>query len=80
LARGNTDYVLASPGNVYIVYGDAGTSLGVNVVAGTYYVEWFDPIDGDWVYSGTQVLTAGDQTITKPGSIGDEAVLYLELE
>jgi len=81
LARGDTDYVLADPGNFYIVYGDSvGTSLGVNVQAGTYYVEWFDPIDGDWVIESSQALSAGDRYLTKPGSIGSEAVLYLELE
>jgi len=80
LARGNTDYVLADPGNVYIVYGDAGTSLGVNILAGTYFVKWFDPVDGDWVDEGSQVLTAGDKTFTKPGAIGSEAALYLELD
>ena len=78
LARGNTDYVLADPGNVYILYGDAGTSLGVNIQAGAYNVKWFDPIDGDWVDEGSQVLTAGDKTFTKPGAIGAEAALYLE--
>jgi hypothetical protein len=80
LARGNTDYVLADPGNVYIVYGDSGSSLGVNIQAGTYRVKWFDPVDGDWVDEGSQTLTAGDKTFTKPKAIGSEAVLYLELE
>jgi len=78
LARGNTDYVLANPGQVYIVYGDSGSSLGVNVSAGTYSVIWYDPADGDWVDQGNQSLSAGDQTFTKPGAIGDEAALYLE--
>jgi len=80
LGRGNTDYVLADPGNAYIVYGDGGTSLGINVTAGTYHVEWFDTVDGDWVDSGSQSLTSGDKTFNKPGSIGGEAVLYLERE
>ena len=80
LARGNTDYVLADPGNVYIVYGDSGTSLGVNIIAGNYFVKWFDPVDGDWVDEGSQTLTAGDNTFTKPGAISSEAALYLELD
>jgi len=78
LARGSTDYVLAYPGNVYIVYGDSGTSLGVNVQAGTYNVKWFDTIDGDWSDQGSQTLSAGDQYFTKPGGIGTEAVVYLD--
>jgi len=80
LARGNTDYVLANPGHAYIVYGDSGTSLGVNVTAGTYSVMWYDPADGDWVDQGNQTLSAGDNTFTKPGAIGSEAALYLELQ
>lgn len=80
LARGDTDYVLADPGNVYIVYGDAGSSLGLNIQAGTYRIKWFDPVDGDEVDQGSQILTGGDKTFTKPASIGLEAALYLELE
>ena len=80
LARGDTDYVLADPGNVYILYGDTGTSLGVNIVAGDYSVKWFDPIDGDWVDEGIQTLTAGDKTFTKPGAIGAEGTLLLQAQ
>ncbi len=80
LARGNTDYVLADPGNVYIVYGDSGMSLSVNVQAGDYFVKWFDPVDGDWVDEGSRTLTAGDKTFTKPGVVGSEAALYLEVD
>jgi len=79
LARGNTDYVLANPGAVYIAYGDSGTSLGLNIVGGTYRVKWFDPIDGDWANLGIQTLSAGDQVFTKPAAIGSEAALSLEL-
>jgi hypothetical protein len=79
LGRGETDYVLAAPGDVYIVYGvSVNSSLGVNVQAGQYRVKWFDPIDGDWVDQGSKTLTAGDQTFTKPANIGTEAVLYLD--
>ncbi len=77
LARGNTRYVLADPGDVYLAYGDSGTSLGLSIVAGTYDVKWFDAIDGDWSDSGRQTIGTGDQTFTKPADIGAEAVLYL---
>ncbi len=80
LARGNTDYVLANPGQVYFAYGDSGSSLGVNVQAGSYRVKWFDPADGDWVDQGVQTFPGGDQTFTKPGAIGSEAVVYLVQE
>ena len=78
LARGNTDYVLADPGDVYIAYGDAGSSLGINIQAGDYRVRWYDPVDGDWVDQGTQTLAGGDRTFTKPGGISSEAVVLLE--
>jgi hypothetical protein len=71
---------LANPGHAYIVYGDTGTSLGVSVVAGTYIVKWYDPVDGDWVDQGSQALSSGDNTFTKPGAISAEAALYLELD
>ena len=80
LTRGNTDYVLANPGQVYIAYGDSGSSLGLNVQAGTYREKWFDPVDGDWVDQGSQVLSADDQSFIKPGAIGSEAAIYLEVE
>ena len=80
LARGNTDYVLASPGNVYIVYGDTGHSLGVHVQAGDYRVKWYDPTDGDWVDEGVQSLAAGDHEFPKPAAIGSEAALVLATE
>jgi hypothetical protein len=48
-----------------------------NVLAGTCPVKWFDPVNGDGSDRGTQGLTAGDKTFTKPGGIGCEAVLYM---
>lgn len=77
LARGSTDYVLANPGAVYIAYGDSGDSLGINLEAGNYLVQWYDPVDGDWIDEGIQQLSTGDQTFIKPAGISDEAVLYL---
>ncbi|MBN2269157.1 MAG: serine hydrolase [Sedimentisphaerales bacterium] len=77
LARGNTDYVLANPGQVYILYGDVGGSLGVYVEEGDYGVIWYDPVDGDWINQGIQQLSTGEQTFLKPSAISDEAVVYL---
>ncbi len=77
LARGNTLYVLADPGEVYLAYGDSGVSLGLNMIAGAYDVKWFDTIDGDLVDSGRRTVGTGDQTFAKPAGIGAEAVLYL---
>jgi hypothetical protein len=79
LARVETDYVLAAPGDVYIVYGvSVDSSLGIHVQAGQYRIKSFDPIDGDWVDQGSKTLTAGDQTFSKPDNIGTEAAFYLD--
>lgn len=77
LAAGNTDYVLAAPGEAYIAYADAGESLALSVLAGTYAVRWYDPVSGCWYSDGTQTIEEGEQTFWKPAGIGDEAVLYL---
>ena len=77
LARGDTDYVLAEPGRVYIAYGDGGSCLGVSVLAGEYRVRWYDPVDGGWTDEGLQALATGDRMFAKPGAIGAEAALYL---
>jgi len=78
LARGDTDYVLADAGNVYIAYGDSGTSLGIYVLSGNYRVKWYDPLDSDWVDEGIHTLSTGDTILSKPGIIGNEAVVYLD--
>jgi hypothetical protein len=77
LARGNTDYVLAAPGETYIAYADAGGSLALSIMAGTYAVRWYDPVTGNWYNEGTQTLDEGEQSFPKPGGMGDEAALYL---
>jgi hypothetical protein len=78
LARGDTDYVLAAPGQVYIAYGDSGGKLGLLVTAGSYRVRWFTPMSGDWVDEEDRDLGAGEQLFAKPAGFADEAVLYLE--
>jgi hypothetical protein len=78
LKYGSTSYVLANPGQVYILYGTSGTSLGANIVAGSYLAKWFDPVSGAWADLGLLTLSAGNQNISKPGTIGAEAALYLE--
>ncbi len=79
LARGNTDFVLADPGDVYIAYADSGASLGVSMVSGSYSVKWYNPTDGAWVDNGIQSVATGDRTFVKPVSLGNEAALYLTL-
>lgn len=78
LARAGTDYVLANPGEVYLAYADSGTTLGLNMQAGHYTVKWHDAIAGAWFDSGAMILADGDQSFTRPGTVGEEAVLYLD--
>lgn len=46
LARADTDCVLADPGEVYIAYADAGSTVGLAVAAGHYVIRWYDPAAG----------------------------------
>ncbi len=77
LARGDTKYVLAAPGEVYIAYGDSGCSFGLQLRAGTYRVKWYDCISGDWKDEGSRVFATGEQYLEKPEALGPEAALYL---
>jgi hypothetical protein len=78
LARGDTDYVLAAPGQVYIAYGGSGGRLGLNLSAGRYRVRWFNPRNGGWADEEDRSLADGEQRFSRPASFSDEAVLYLE--
>jgi len=78
LARNDTDYVLAAPGEVYIAYANSGSNLGISMLTGSYRATWYDPVDGDRVDDGFHDLSTGDHTFSKPTTIGDESVLYFE--
>jgi|GEM_PF-1009529 len=78
LRRGHTDYVLADPGNVYLAWADDGDSLGLALVAGSYRIRWYDPLNGNWADEGCQTLPAGDRAFRKPAGMGGEVALVLE--
>ncbi len=78
LAAGATDYVLAYPGESYILYAGGPGDLGVtNLTAGTYSALWFDPVDGSQELATTVNVGPGTQSFTRPDSLGTEAALYL---
>lgn len=78
LARQDTDYVLASPGEVYIAYGDSGIDFGLSMLPGHYVVRWYNPASGSWIEQGTRaVAAAGIQDFTRPGAITGDAALYV---
>lgn len=77
LSRSGTRYVLADPGNAYILYGTDTDTLGLLVEAGRYDLRWFDPVTGSWVLGGGVDLVDGDWAFPVPSGFQSEAVLYL---
>jgi hypothetical protein len=59
----------------YLAYQDGTGNFTVNLVAGNYAYEWFNPTTGTIAETGTFAASAGDKTFTPPFS-GD-ALLYL---
>lgn len=79
LAAGSTKWVLANPGESYIVYtykysGPMGLK---GMTAGTYDLKWFDTVDGDEVTQTGVSVSAGDVTWDKPDSVDSEIALYV---
>ena len=80
LAAGSTKWVLANPGNSYILYTyDYQDSLGVKgMVSGWYDLLWLDTETGETVTQKSRtLLKSGDITWKKPASIGNELALYI---
>ena len=71
----STTYCLRNPGQEYLVYQPGSGSFSVNLAAGTYGYEWFDPKVGNISGAGTVTVSSGNKSFTPPFS-GD-AVLYL---
>jgi hypothetical protein len=61
LLTGALGYVLAQPGQVYVVYLTAGggASLDLTGAAGTFTVRWFDPRNGGALQSGSVASVSG---------------------
>lgn len=77
LARGDSRYVLARPGQLYLIYSETGRYPGVDLQAGCYTLQWFDISSGRWFHGGRKTLSGGEQYFKKPASVGAAAVLYL---
>jgi len=80
LAYGGTKYVLALPGHSSIAYasqlrGDIGLK---DMAAGTYEFRWFNCATGKEVTQTKINVKAGDQTWSKPRSMGDELAVYIK--
>jgi hypothetical protein len=72
----STGYALANPGSEYLVYQPRCGPFTLNLQAGTYIYEWFNPMFGSVAQGGTVIAFEGSQSFTPP-FIG-EAVLYLK--
>lgn len=62
LAEGDSDYVLADPDNVYLVYlRDGGSAeIDLSTASGDYSVHWFDPRNGGALQNGSiKTIKAG---------------------
>ena len=72
----STGYGLANPDSEYIVYQPLSESFTVNLVAGTYSYEWFNPSSGTAFSTGSITVAAGDTSFVAP--FAGDAVLYLK--
>jgi hypothetical protein len=70
----STRYALADPGNEYLVYQPESGAFSVDLVSGTYSVEWLNPVTGE--IRTDQSIKGADVRIFTPPFSG-QAVLYL---
>jgi hypothetical protein len=73
----STTYCLRNPGQEYLAYQPGSGSFTVNLVAGDYNYEWFNPNTNSIAETGSFTAGSGNKTFTPPFS-GD-AVLYLNV-
>ena len=73
----STKYCLAKPGQEYLVYQPGTGEFSVNLAAGTYALEWFNPAAGAVASAGSVKAAGGNQNFTPPFS--GPAVLYLKV-
>ena len=74
----STLYCLADPGNGYLVYQEGTGQFSLDMVAGAYFYEWYDPFARIVVDAGQAVVATETVNWTPPFS--GEAVLYLNTQ
>jgi hypothetical protein len=84
----SSSYCLVNSGNDYLVYHPVSnnknngegenSSLTVSLKKGTYYLEWFDPLDGSISKDSFRVKNDGSMSFKKPSHVQKDAVLYLK--
>jgi hypothetical protein len=72
----STRYCLACAGTEYLIYQPAGGGgFSVELTAGTYHYEWFNPAKGEGAGNGTVQASGGARQFKAP--FAGDAVLYL---
>ena len=74
----STGYALAWPSNEYLVYQPATGAFTVQLPAGPYTVEWFDPTARTTTTTTTTVASTGAISFTSPLDPSHDAVLFLK--
>jgi hypothetical protein len=71
----STGFCLASPGSEYLVYQPNAGAFSVNLLAGAYHFEWFNPSLGSVAGTGELNAPGGLQSFTPP--FAGDGVLFL---
>jgi hypothetical protein len=77
----STRYCLANPGTEYLIYQPksvGGAGFSVELSAGTYSYEWFDPAKGAISGNGSVKAAGGAHQFEAP--FKGDAVLYLKIQ
>lgn len=74
----STGYVLAAAGSQYLAYAPTNADFTIDLAAGTYAYEWFDPDSDAVVDQGTVVAAGGDEPFQPPTA--GPAALYLSAQ
>ncbi len=72
----STTFCLRNPGWEYLVYQPGSGSFAVNLLAGSYSFEWFNPVSGTVYTTGSLTVATGSRNFAPPFS--GRAVLYLK--
>lgn len=75
----STGFCLAAPDSEYLVYQPTVGSFTVELPAGDYQYEWFDPRTYQTDATGTVTAAGGDHSFDPPVGFAEDAVLYLHL-
>jgi hypothetical protein len=77
LELASTGYCLANPGSEYLVYQPGAGEFTVDLTAGKYLYEWFNPVAGHTAGEGSFATAGGRKSFVSP--FQGDAVLYLKL-